>query len=103
MPRLARYIKTTFTPESSMPTVLRLFIVLVAVFAIGPSLAQDSVVPTSPQQLKLSYAPIVQRTTIAVVNVYAAKIVQNTNPFVNDPIFRRFFGLQGNQAPEQMQ
>jgi Do/DeqQ family serine protease len=86
-----------------MPTALRLFIVLFGLLAIAPSHAQDRVVPTSPQQLRLSYAPIVQRTTQAVVNVYAAKIVQNTNPFLNDPIFRRFFGLQGNQAPEQMQ
>src|SRR6266700_3076012 len=98
MPRLARYIRATFPPESSMPTALRLFIVLLSFFAIAPALAQDRVVPTSPQQLRLSYAPIVQRTTMAVVNVYAAKIVQNTNPFLNDPIFRRFFGLQGNQA-----
>jgi Do/DeqQ family serine protease len=103
MPRLARYIRTTFPPESSMPTALRLFVVLSGLFAIAPSQAQDRVVPTSPQQLRLSYAPIVQRTTQAVVNVYAAKLVQNTNPFLNDPIFRRFFGLQGNQAPEQMQ
>src|SRR3974390_936705 len=103
MPRLARYIRTTFSLESSMPTALRLFIVLVGLFAVAPSHAQDRVVPTSPQQLRLSYAPIVQRTTPGVVNVYAAKIVQNTNPFLNDPIFRRFFGLQGNQAPEQMQ
>jgi Do/DeqQ family serine protease len=103
MPRLARYIRATFTLESSMPTALRLFVVLFGLFAISPSQAQDRVVPTSPQQLKLSYAPIVQRTTMAVVNVYAAKIVQNTNPFLNDPTFRRFFGLQGNQAPEQMQ
>ncbi len=86
-----------------MPTALRLLVVLVGLLAIAPSHAQNRVVPTSPDQLRLSYAPIVQRTAQAVVNVYAAKIVQNTNPFLNDPIFRRFFGLQGNQAPEQMQ
>jgi Do/DeqQ family serine protease len=86
-----------------MPTALRLFVVLFGLFAVAPTQAQDRVVPTSLQQLRLSYAPIVQRTAQAVVNVYAAKIVQNTNPFLNDPIFRRFFGLQGNQAPEQMQ
>jgi Do/DeqQ family serine protease len=38
----------------------------------------------------------------AVVNVYAAKVVQNRNPFLDDPIFRRFFGLPGGQQ-EQMQ
>ena len=59
--------------------------------------------PTSPGELKLSFAPIVQRTAPAVVNVYAAKMVQNRNPLLDDPIFRRFFGIPGNQSPEQMQ
>jgi Do/DeqQ family serine protease len=31
----------------------------------------------------------------AVVNVYAAKTVQNRNPLFEDPIFRRFFGAPG--------
>src|SRR6266566_4861953 len=64
--------------------------------------AQDRRVPASPAELRLSYAPIVQRVQPAVVNVYAAKMVQNHNPFLDDPIFRRFFGLQGGQQ-EQMQ
>jgi Do/DeqQ family serine protease len=64
--------------------------------------AQDRRVPSSAAELRLSYAPIVQRVQPAVVNVYAAKIVQNRNPFLDDPIFRRFFGLQGGPQ-EQMQ
>jgi len=44
----------------------------------------------------------VQRVQPAVVNVYAAKIVHDHNPFLDDPIFRRFFGLQGGPQ-EQMQ
>ncbi len=65
-----------------------------------PATAQDRVVPSSPNQLKLSYAPIVQHVQPAVVNVYAAKLVQNRNPLLDDPVFRRFFG---GQQPEQMQ
>lgn len=64
--------------------------------------AQDRRVPSSQAELQLSYAPIVQRVQPAVVNVYAAKVVQNRNPFLDDPIFRRFFGVPGQQ-PEQMQ
>src|ERR1700687_261623 len=64
--------------------------------------AQDRRVPASPTELKLSYAPIVQRVQPAVVNVYAAKVIQNRNPLLDDPIFRRFFGVPGQQ-PEQMQ
>jgi Do/DeqQ family serine protease len=76
-------------------------LVVSALFAM-PSLAQDRRVPTSAAELRLSYAPIVQRVQPAVVNVYAAKMVQNHNPFLDDPIFRRFFGLPGGQQ-EQMQ
>src|SRR5206468_6562082 len=67
-----------------------------------PAAAQDRRVPSSPVELRLSYAPIVQRVQPAVVNVYAAKMVQNRNPLLDDPIFRRFFGVPGQQ-PEQMQ
>src|SRR6201993_4148936 len=74
---------------------------LVVVF-FNPALAQERRVPTSPAELRLSYAPIVQRVQPAVVNVYAAKMVQNRNPLLGDPIFRRFFGVPGQQ-PEQMQ
>jgi Do/DeqQ family serine protease len=69
---------------------------------IGEAIAQDRRVPASAAELRLSYAPIVQRVQPAVVNVYAAKVIQNRNPLLDDPIFRRFFGVPGQQ-PEQMQ
>ncbi|WP_316205432.1 DegQ family serine endoprotease [Bradyrhizobium sp. SZCCHNS3004] len=84
-------------------TLIRTFAaLLLSVLAAAPALAQDRRVPSSPAELRLSYAPIVQRVQPAVVNVYAAKMVQNHNPFLDDPIFRKFFGLQGGQQ-EQMQ
>ena len=52
-------------------------------------------VPSSPTELRLSYAPVVQRAAPAVVNVYAAKTVAVRNPLFDDPIFRRFFGVPG--------
>jgi Do/DeqQ family serine protease len=57
----------------------------------SPAVAQDRRVPTGAE-LKLSFAPIVQRVAPAVVNVYAAKVVANRNPLFDDPLFRRFFG-----------
>jgi Do/DeqQ family serine protease len=69
---------------------------------VDQATAQDRRLPASAAELRLSYAPIVQRVQPAVVNVYAAKMVQNNNPFLDDPIFRRFFGVPG-QGPEQMQ
>src|SRR5271168_5597561 len=75
---------------------------LISSFLATSALAQDRRVPSSSAELRLSYAPIVQRVQPAVVNVYAAKTVQNRNPLLDDPIFRRFFGVPGQQ-PEQMQ
>ena len=74
----------------------------VVILAAMPALAQDRRVPSSAAELRLSYAPIVQRVQPAVVNVYAAKTVQDHNPLLDDPIFRRFFGVPG-QMPEQVQ
>src|SRR6201989_1369557 len=79
-----------------------LLLAAISLAVAGPSLAQDRRLPASPAELRLSYAPIVQRVQPAVVNVYAAKMVQNHNPFMDDPIFRRFFGLPGGQQ-EQLQ
>ncbi len=83
-------------------TLVRFLTVLSALVTATAAMSQDRRVPASPTELKLSYAPVVQRVQPAVVNVYAAKMVQNRNPLLDDPIFRRFFGVPGQQ-PEQMQ
>ncbi len=54
--------------------------------------AQDRRLPSSVAELQLSFAPVVKRVAPAVVNVYAARVVENRNPFMNDPLFRQFFG-----------
>jgi Do/DeqQ family serine protease len=84
-----------------MPLARIAFAAAVAVFALAVPLtcagAEDQrqdlrQVPTSPEQLQLSFAPVVKRAAPAVVNVYAARVVENRNPFMNDPLFRQFFG-----------
>jgi Do/DeqQ family serine protease len=108
LPRSAAYIRRDFLKEAPMIPFFRnaatasALCAIVLSSAFAPALAQDRRVPTSPTEMKLSYAPIVQRVQPAVVNVYAAKTVQNRNPLLDDPVFRRFFGGQGMQ-PEQMQ
>jgi Do/DeqQ family serine protease len=82
--------------------VARFFAALCVLLSVTPAMSQDRRVPSSAAELRLSYAPIVQRVQPAVVNVYAAKVVQDRNPLLDDPIFRRFFGVPGQQ-PEQMQ
>ena len=74
--------------------LLRLIVILSAAFAITQVAAQERRLPTQ-SELRLSYAPVVQHVAPAVVNVYAAKVVQNRNPLLDDPIFRRFFGVPG--------
>jgi Do/DeqQ family serine protease len=82
--------------------ILPVLCMLAFTASLRPAQAQDRRVPASQAELQLSYAPIVQRVQPAVVNVYAAKTVQTRNPLLDDPIFRRFFGVPGQQ-PEQMQ
>ena len=66
----------------------------------GPVQAQERRVPNAAE-LRLSYAPVVQHVAPAVVNVYAAKVVQNRNPLFDDPVFRRFFGVPGGGSQLQ--
>jgi Do/DeqQ family serine protease len=63
---------------------------LAAVSSAAP--AQDRRLPSAAAELQLSFAPVVKRVAPAVVNVYAARVVENRNPFMNDPLFRQFFG-----------
>jgi serine protease Do len=46
---------------------------------------------------RISYAPIVKRTAASVVFVYSSKKVPHPDisPFLNDPLFRRFFDVPG--------
>ena len=73
-----------------------LTLMFVALAACSHALsAQERRLPSSQNELLLSYAPVVQRVAPAVVNVYAAKMVTVRNPLLDDPIFRRFFGMPG--------
>lgn len=49
----------------------------------------------------VSYAAAVSVAAPAVVNIYTTQKVRVSNPFMNDPFFRRFFG--GGQPQERMQ
>jgi Do/DeqQ family serine protease len=77
---------------------------MVAVALLGSSApAQERRVPGSPAEMMASFAPVVHRVAPMVVNVYAAKLVTNRNPFADDPFFRRFFDLPGQMPREQVQ
>ena len=73
----------------------RFLMVLAVIFALAaPAMAQDVVaVPESPQQVKLSYAPVVKQVAPAVVNIYTKRTVRGraVNPFMDDPFFAPLF------------
>jgi Do/DeqQ family serine protease len=81
----------------SLPLVAAAALIGIAVASLAAAQERSPVrrVPSSPDELRLSYAPVVQRAAPAVVNVYAAKMVAVRNPLFDDPIFRRFFGVPG--------
>jgi Do/DeqQ family serine protease len=61
-----------------------------AVTAEGPT------VPRSRAEIAYSFAPVVKKAQPAVVNVFASRVERMpANPFLDDPIFRRFFGEGG--------
>jgi Do/DeqQ family serine protease len=91
-----------------MPARLSLFttcLLLVLALGTATTIAQERKVPASANEVRLSYAPVVQHAAPAVVNVYAGKTVSVRNPLLDDPIFRRFFGMPdgGGGGGGQMQ
>jgi S1-C subfamily serine protease len=81
--------------------LLRFATAVVLALLVSPALAQSAqkIVPQSPAEVHLSFAPVVKKAQPAVVNVYASRVEQRQqNPLFDDPIFRRFFGGQGDNA-----
>jgi Do/DeqQ family serine protease len=78
-------------------------VVAAGLLAVSPALAEQwRIVPESSTQIQYSFAPIVKRIAPAVVNVYASRVVeQSQSPFISDPFFRHFFGGPDLGAPTQ--
>lgn len=52
----------------------------------------DRVAPETMADVKMSFAPIVERASPAVVNIFTKRVVRQQSPFAGDPFFERFFG-----------
>ena len=76
--------------------IARIGLIVAALIAV-PAMAQDTV-PTSTQQINLTFAPVVKMVAPAVVNIYTKKVVkqQALSPFFDDPFFKQFFGDEFN-------
>ncbi len=61
----------------------------------APETQVQRVTPQSREEIQLSFAPVAQKVSPAVVNIYTRKVVKQQgalSPFFDDPFFRRFFG-----------
>ncbi|PJK28508.1 Do family serine endopeptidase [Minwuia thermotolerans] len=85
--------------------MLRLATILILL--LGPVLSAGAEearrAPGDRTEMMLSFAPVVEKTAPAVVNIYAKRMVRRrANPLLDDPFFRRFFGdAFGGGAREQ--
>jgi Do/DeqQ family serine protease len=81
--------------------LLRFALAVLVCLACAGAQAQtaEKTVPQSPAEVRLSFAPVVKKVRPAVVNVYASRVETTArNPLFDDPIFRQFFGQQGQQS-----
>jgi Do/DeqQ family serine protease len=89
--------------EASVTRSFSGIIFIIALFGVlvQPCYALDDAqhVPSSKQEIALSFSPVIKRVAPAVVNIYTRTLVRQRmmSPFMNDPLFREFFG---NQLPQ---
>ena len=69
---------------------IKFFLYIIFVLgAVGSLSAQE--LPTSQEQIQLSFAPLVKRVSPAVVNIYTQTVNRNPvsqNPLFDDPFFK---------------
>lgn len=66
--------------------------------------SQSSRFQLNPDSGPVSYSAAVENAAPAVVNIYTTKIVaRQVHPLFNDPLFRKFFGLENSPKTQRMQ
>jgi len=76
-----------------MNHILKLFGICLLLFFNSVPVQAQKTVPGSSAQVQLSFAPIVKKAAPAVVNVFSKRVIKRrSSPFLDDPVFRRFFG-----------
>ena len=74
--------------------------------AVAVPAGAERQLPSSQQEIQLSFAPLVKQTAPAVVNIFTTKTVQSRrfSPLFDDPFFRQFFGDRfGQPGPSRRQ
>ncbi|NKD77840.1 Do family serine endopeptidase [Haematospirillum sp. H1815] len=80
--------------EDAVVRFLNLVLLCFLIGSVWSAAGANPEVPSSRQQVTLSFAPVVRRTAPAVVNIYTKKVIvtRETLPLMADPFFRRFLG-----------
>jgi S1-C subfamily serine protease len=76
-----------------MRGILVILMVALGLSGAGVPMAEAKTrIPESPAEISLSFAPLVKQAAPAVVNIYASRVVQQSqSPFAGDPFFQNFF------------
>lgn len=73
--------------------MLCLYVSVGNIMVVSNLWALDKIIPTTKEQIQLSFAPLVKRVAPAVVNIHTSRVVEvKRSPLFADPFFRRFFG-----------
>src|SRR5512139_1194347 len=83
-----------------MKLMLSLAALVLAVWTSGAFAQLPTVVGETPVP---SLAPMLKRVTPAVVNIATRGTVQEQNPLLNDPFFRRFFDVPNTPREREFQ
>jgi Do/DeqQ family serine protease len=103
-PHVWRYwcaLRRAPTLDGMSARILLLGLSLTLSLVVASAAAQQT--PSSREQIRLSFAPVVKKAAPAVVNVYSRRVVQTRSPFFDDPMFRRFFGDQSPFGRQRVQ
>src|SRR5215471_14687732 len=88
-------------PSRWLATAVLIVIAMAPLAAGAQERIPERRVPSSANELRLSYAPVVRRAAPAVVNVYSSEAFVGRYSLVVDAMFRLFFGMLGSQgAPD---
>src|SRR5512139_1334521 len=83
-----------------MKLMLSLAALVLAVWTSGAGAQLPAVVGETPVP---SLAPMLKRVSPAVVNIATKGTVQEQNPLLNDPFFRRFFDIPNTPRQREFQ
>ncbi len=79
-----------------MPRLVVLKVLFVAFSLLSGTAFADQLVPETREEIRLSFAPVVERTGPAVVNVYSERVVENrVSRFFEDLLSRQFGNGRG--------